>query len=126
MSTFTLRIASGGVFSHTSRESVVEYHGQMADVGIAAALQSLEEMAHDRASLPVVCACLEQFAPELMAIAAVLVINQLPKMEDDDALPLLRKMREIGQPEWVRTIAGNLLMQLDDQHAVCDASEVVG
>ena len=124
MSTFALRIASGGVFSHTSRESVVEYHGQMADVGIAAALQSLEDMAHDRASLPIVCSCLERFAPELMAVAAVKLLNLLPTMEDDDALPLLNMMRQLGQPEWMRAIAGNFL--LGNQPAVCDASEVDG
>ena len=109
------------------RRHLVGYHGDPErEHALEAILRSLEEFAGHRANLPAISAALTRCAPELMAIAAVLVLNQLPKMEDDDAEPLLRKMRELGQPEWMRAIAGNFLLgrELDDQHAVCDASEV--
>ena len=105
---------------HHDRRQFIGYHGDPERIhAVESVLRSLEEFAGHRANLPAISAALTRCAPELMAIAAVLVLNQLPKMEDDDAEPLLRKMRELGQPEWMRAIAGNFLLgsELDDQHA---------
>ena len=127
MTPFLLEIPPRGQIEEIgqhSRVQIISYHGDPErEHALEAILRSLEEFAADHDNLRMVSTALTRCAPELMAIATVLTLNQLPKMEDDDALPLLTKMREIGQPEWVRTIAGNHIAMLD-QHATHDASRV--